>query len=136
MSENRAEELLAKDASAIEALADGTMMSVMLRKEDGSHEKVTVKVRKVPMRLMFLLINAWSKEAEEIAVYCDRPLGWVNQLADESWDAVMEEGRRLNFSRFERSFARQQQAIAAMKLSPETTELVARTVGKVLESRT
>jgi len=103
-------------ASEFETLNDGTLIEVTL--QDTSVQ--TVKVRKVPLREMPVLGAAWAREARELLIYCRTPSGaefentWLDQLTDEAWEALMKEGRRLNFTRFQNYFARQRQAYLAM----------------------
>jgi len=102
-------------ASEFETLNDGTLLEIPV--QNGIQ---TVKVRKVPLREMPLLGAAWAREARELLIYCRTPSGapfdetWLDQLTDEAWEALMKEGRRLNFTRFQNYFARQRQAYLAM----------------------
>jgi len=103
-------------ASEFETLNDGSLIEISL--QDQSVQ--TVKVRKVPLREMPLLGTAWAREARELLIYCRTSEGkpfdetWLDKLTDEAWEALMKEGRRLNFTRFQNYFARQRQAYLAM----------------------
>lgn len=92
---------------------------------DGRTE--TVKVRKVPIREMRLLGEAWGKEDKEVAVYTGKTDDWVKTLTDESFEAVVERGKELNFLSFKRWFKRQERTLEALG---QTTDTVIRTAVK------
>jgi hypothetical protein len=99
---------------------------------DGSQVEVTyisglkevVKIRKVPIRDMQSLARAWGQEDKEIPVYTQRPAEWAQTLIDESWEAVMEEGRRLNADPFGRWFSRQTKALEVMGKTSAVSKIV------------
>lgn len=91
------------DQEVYEFLEDGTLIPLM----DSKKNLTRMKVRKIPQRGLqefadIMHMNRCREEAE-IAAYLGISLEQFEQLGltDESQDAVMEEGRRLNFTRFE-----------------------------------
>lgn len=97
-------------ATQQEIIAGGTTVSVEFN--DGVRD---VFVRQVPMRHINDLGRAWSKEERELKVYAPALTDEdADKLTEEGWSKVIEEGRRLNFTRFEKWFARQQSALKAM----------------------
>jgi hypothetical protein len=99
-----------------ETLYDGTDLQVSLL--DGTQR--TVKVRKISRRDLAAFANCFGDEEREAAFYlgCSthgpEDAGLVEQLTEESFDAVMQEGHRLNFTRFSRWFVRQHQRLQVM----------------------
>lgn len=102
--------------TTLEILDGGTSIEVRLRIQPGSNEAdhENVKVLKVSMRDLPKLAAAWGKEPREIAVYTGRPDAWIDRLTEESWEQILQEGRRLNFLTFKRFFARNQEALDAI----------------------
>ena len=86
--------------------------------------KETIKVRKVPIRDMQSLAMAWGQEHKEIPVYTQRPSEWIETLADESWELIMEEGRRLNAGPFERWFLRATKALEVQGRTPAVKAVI------------
>jgi len=115
-----------------ETLIGGTDVKVQF--EDGTDE--LVKVRKIPLREMSLLAAVWANEEKEIAVYVRRQDGkvdaaWLDRIDETSWELLMREGRRINFTRFTAYFARQQQAMEAMgQLGTQAMEAAARLIAR------
>lgn len=103
-------------------IAGGTELDVLFT--DGRAERVMV--RQLPIRHLGRLGAAWGNEAREIDVYCDKPGGWSESLADESFEAVIEEGRRLNFTRFSKWQERQAQVELVLEKNPAKRELMDR----------
>lgn len=113
-----------------ETLNGGAQVPVKL--EDGEEEMVLC--RKLPIREMAALGQAWTKEVSEMKLYVRRNGGevtneWLDKLTDESWAALIKEGRRVNFLRFSAFFERQRLALTAM--GNDFVE----TVAKVIESQ-
>lgn len=90
-----------------ETLYDGADVPVAFK--DG--QRSIVKVRKLA-RSEFALLSAIvmddseSAEFMEAALYCGKDSSWAIQLTEESLDAVLQEGTRLNFPSFARWFRR------------------------------
>jgi hypothetical protein len=91
----------------------------------GGTEKVFV--RQIPVRLMQQMLAALEDENRLVELFCDRPEGWSDNLAVESFEKVVLEGERLNadfFSRWvQRRLTRQE------KVMPGITEQIARNAG-------
>lgn len=111
------EDTTPKAQKELETLNDGMELEVTF--EDATTE--TVKVRKIPMREMSRLGAAWAKEPKELLLYVRRNGGekepddaWIDRLNETSWETLIKEGRRINFSRFTNYFARQREAFALM----------------------
>jgi hypothetical protein len=98
-----------------EILAGGTSLEVELT--DGT--KRTVKVALVSLRHIDELGAAWLNEAKEVALFTGLPATEIDQLTEASWSAVIEEGRRLNFTRFAGWFDRRVKTIN--RQTPEST---------------
>lgn len=99
-----------------ETLNDGAHATVMFSNSDDIEG---VKVRKLPIRRMSELGMVWGREEQEIALYVERHEGkvdsaWLESLTDESWNTLIEEGRRVNFTRFAAYLKRHKQAMKAM----------------------
>lgn len=82
----------------------------------GTTQLVTerVKVRKISIQKMDMLGKAWGKMQQEVCVYIDKDIEYVEQLTEESFIAAMSEGRRLNFPSYQKWFAWQQQTAEAL----------------------
>jgi hypothetical protein len=89
-----------------ETLQDGCQIQV--QHLDGSTE--WIKVRRIP-RNEFVqyaqTLATVADETDECAFLAGKTAEWINTLTDDSFEAVMQEGRRLNFSRFEPWWHRQ-----------------------------
>ena len=91
----------------IETLTDGASIEVTGR-DNGTVR--SVKVRKLSILDIGKLARASTRgEADEIAIYLDLPITSLTQFSDESLEAILEEGRRLNFPQCRRYWARQRQ---------------------------
>lgn len=80
--------------------------------QDGRKE--LVRIRKVPIRSMDRLAKVWGQPAKEVAVYADKDSAWVESLTDDSFEAVMEGGRGLNFSSFRKWYRWAEQSLEAV----------------------
>jgi len=89
-----------------ETLYDGTDLTLMTK----TREVSVVKVRKLPVIEMPRLGLVFDDEAREIALYCGQSPEWAAGLDDDSFEAAIEEGRRLNFPHFAKWQARRAQA--------------------------
>lgn len=79
---------------------------------DGTKQSVTI--RKISIRQMQKLLNVMQDDRGRAALYTDKPLDFVDQLDDDSFLAVLKEGRLLNFSRFENWYAEQKALLKAL----------------------
>ena len=106
-----------------ETLFGGAELEVNLMA--GGTEKVFV--RQIPVRLMPEMLANLEDENRLVELFCDRPEGWSDSLAVESFEKVVLEGERLNadfFSRWvQRRLTRQE------KVMPGITERLARNAG-------
>jgi hypothetical protein len=106
-----------------ETLFGGIELEVSLA--TGGTEKVFV--RQIPVRLMPQMLATLEDENRLVELFCDRPEGWSDNLAVESFEKVILEGERLNadfFSRWvQRRLTRQE------KVMPGITEQIARNAG-------
>lgn len=113
MNETRRDETIAVLAGGIDLtvrLIDGTSRSV--------------KVLKLPARRMGDLLSAWGNEPEEVALYLGKDAPLRDQLDDESFVAVVEEGRRLNAVPLEKYASRKLNALVLLKAVPGVAEAV------------
>lgn len=115
-----------------ETLAGGVSVTVNLHNGQGLTEEI-VTCRKLPIRQMPALAQAWTKEVLELKLYVQRSSGeiddkWMDNLTDESWEALIKEGRRMNFFRFNAFFERQKAALMAM--GTDIVETVAKAINQ------
>ena len=87
---------------------------IVLTYRDGTIEQSTVL--KVSQRNMPRLAEAWCNQEKEVEVYLGKPPGWLaslgaNDLSDDSFEAVMEKGRELNATPFDRYYRRQKAGV-------------------------
>jgi hypothetical protein len=100
-----------------EILADGSMIAVTFRGDETGkpvREREIVKVKKMGMADMPLLAEVITAEAKEIALLTGKDEAWVKDLDDDSFEALIEEGRRLNFTRFSKFWKRRMDLLTAM----------------------
>ena len=109
--------------NTLSAVLDGT--SIDVQHVDGALTK-DLRIRKIPLRDLPKLGRVWGNEADEVALYADKTPAWVEKLTEESFEAAIEEGRRLNFQSFKRYFARQSQVIEALGQNPAITEMLSK----------
>ena len=119
--------LPATPQAVFETIYDGADLEVEFK----SGEKKRVKVRKVSQKNLPQLADAFrvtveEGEGPEIMVYLSWKSEQVEQLTDESQDAVMQEGRRLNFTRFKNFLARRVQFVNLMGDVPSNVVDLAR----------
>ena len=112
-----------------ENLIDGKKLSITFR--DGSTG--TAHVRKIPICDMDDLGRSFGKNAAECAVYLGRDEAFARTLDDESFAAVFEEGRRLNFPSFRKWWAWQEQTLEALGQKDGRDDLVNKVVQKMTE---
>ncbi|MCL4181228.1 MAG: hypothetical protein KJ072_26225 [Verrucomicrobia bacterium] len=91
----------------------------------GGTEKVFV--RQIPVRLMPQMLAYLENENQLVELFCDRPEGWSDSLAVESFEKVVLEGERLNSDFFSRWV--QRRLIRQEKVMPGITERLARNAG-------
>jgi hypothetical protein len=120
-----------------EVLADGVNLRVEF--SDQNVAPTIVKVRKVARRdfpiMADAILNAVADETAEAAFYCDRTPAWAESLSDESFEAVMREGRRLNFTRFSAWFGRRQDVLNLAKVQAPELDKITAAVTKAMDSR-
>lgn len=89
-----------------------------------------IKVRKCPAFDIAKLAAKWGKEMEEVVFYTGRDEKWAQSISDESYEAVLEEGRRLNIPSVTKYFKRAKGTLDALgqgeKLEQATERLVAK----------
>jgi hypothetical protein len=61
---------------------------------DGTKE--TVKVRQIPATKLEQFMNKIADESVSVAIYCDKPVEWVDTLTLESINDVCEKGLEIN----------------------------------------
>lgn len=82
----------------MEALFGGKVVPVTLR--DGSTEEVRVK--EIPIRQFETFLIAIEDEAQIISIVTGKDEDWVDNLADESHEALVAAAMDVNFTRVER----------------------------------
>jgi len=107
-------------AAQLETVLDGAEHTLVFA--DAREE--TVRIRKIPIRHLSRLGLVWGNEPAEVALYCDKSAAWVDQLTDASFELAVEEGRRLNFTSFEKWFKRQGQVLQAMGQMPAIEKVI------------
>jgi hypothetical protein len=102
--------------SEITDLMDGEKLTVSFRQPKGVEVKPDeeIFVRRIPICDMDGLGKAWGKPKAEVAIYTDRPADWVARLSEDSFIAVMNKGRQLNFTSFQTWFRWQADTLKAM----------------------
>lgn len=96
-------------------LLDGAKLSVTMKRVGQDPAKVEeIFVRRIPICDMDSLSGAWGTPKKEVAVYCDQPAAWVDKLSDDSFIALMDKGRQLNFTSYAKHFAWQMQTMEAL----------------------
>lgn len=110
-----------------ETLQDGTKIQVTFDTPDIETPPEWVKVRKCPRGDFVEFAGALlgHDEIAEAAFYIEKTPAYVNSLSDESFEAVMQEGRRLNFTRFRSWFERKQQLLQVSKVTSREIQAVA-----------
>lgn len=111
MSANNNDPAIPTPEKQFEILAGGTEVIVHY-KAGGDAERI--KVRKIAIRDIGKLADVLGKEDQEVAFYCGKDLEWVELLHDDSFEALIEEGRRLNFTRYTKWAKRQMDLLKAM----------------------
>lgn len=103
-----------------EVLNDGVVMELQTE-----GQPIRIKVRKIAQGRLSELSQAMgnmSDETGEAACYLGLSLEAFEalKLTDESFDAVMQEGRRLNFTRFKNYLARRVELMALSNQMPQS----------------
>jgi hypothetical protein len=119
-----------------EVLADGTNIKVFYASD---RPPEILKIRKISRENFPVLADAIlgdiSGEYPEAGCYGGRDAVWAKSLSEESFEAVMQEGRRLNFTRFGAWFERRQAVIDMTKVTAPMLAKVQETVQKALAKR-
>lgn len=126
-----------KEAAAraeLENIIDGVKLPVTYRRKAAGEAAKTeeILVRKIPICDLDPLGRAFGTYAKEVAVYADKDEAWAKSLEDESFSAVLEEGRRLNFHKLEKWFKWQDATVKAINSSGLDSNAVVQEVQKKL----
>lgn len=89
-------------------------VTFIVREEGVGPRREIVKVKKIGMADMALYAEVITQESKEVALLTGKDEAWVRELDDDSFEALIEEGRRLNFPRFSRFWKRRLDMLAAM----------------------
>jgi len=117
------------EAPQLETILGGAEIPVTYT--DGRTEHI--RIRKIPLRDMPRLAQVFAQDmAEEAAFYAQRDPAWIGTLTDESFAAVFEEGRRLNFTLFRTWFQGKTQELELMGKQPQLTKLIQGAVAEVM----
>jgi hypothetical protein len=90
-------------SDSITTLLGGTELSVSFL----DSQRAVVKVRQLPVRDLPRYLNVYQNEAATVELFCDRPAGWADQLALESFEELLAIGEKLNLDFLSRYAARQ-----------------------------
>lgn len=103
----------------LENIIDGVKVPVTYRRKTQEEPPRTeeILVRKIPICDLDPLGRAFGSYPKEVAVYAERDEAWAKTLTDESFVAVLEEGRRLNFHKLEKWFGWQDATVKAINSS-------------------
>ena len=114
------------ESNQLEVLNGGAYVEV--QHLDGTKEKLFV--RKVSLKTLPLYASAFGTEGKEALFYAGNGHSeeWLENLTLESCEALIQEGRRLNFPPLERFRDRQRQALKALGIADETEAAVERAV--------
>jgi hypothetical protein len=93
-----------------EVMDGGRMVTV--RSATGEEEAVLIRL--IPRRLMEIYVQQYGKEASEAYLYTDKSNDWLEKLDDNSFDAVLRVGRKINFSRWRASVERSKDQLQQM----------------------
>lgn len=96
--------------NAFETLMGGTQLEVNFR--NGTSD--TVLVRQLAVKLFPELLQAAGDEPRLVELYCEKQPGWSDTLTNESFEAVILEGQRVNADFFGRWLARQRDRMRAI----------------------
>lgn len=66
---------------------------------DGRPEELTL-IRQLPVKCYDAYLDALQDERLQVALFCDRPLEWVDALSPASFHAVMVAGEEMNVDFF------------------------------------
>lgn len=118
-------------SSEIENLIDGKIITVTYNakkaKESGAKGE-EIRVRKIPIFDMEPLGRTFGKFVGEVALYAERDEAWARSLDEESFGAVLEEGRKLNFTSFKKWWAWQEQTLDGLGQKEDQDKLISRVI--------
>lgn len=97
----------------LETILDGSFLDLRFI-QDGVEKTERIKCRKISIQKMDVLGKVWGRMQLEVACYIDRPVEFVESLTDQSFEAAMSEGRRLNFPSFKTWFGWQTETAQAL----------------------
>lgn len=112
----------------LELLRDGVGLQVNFL--DGSNAEI--RVRKIPIRHLDRLATALGREAKEVEVYIDRDEAFVSSLCEESFEAIIEKGRELNFTSCEKWLKRNSRVLASLTNQDGLASIAASAIEKVV----
>jgi hypothetical protein len=123
-----------KGGNQLERLLDGTFANLTFQNKGGASPEVRrTKIRKISLQRMDGLSAAWGKPFQEVKLYLDvADDATIDQLTEDSFSLVLEEGRRLNFTSFEKWYAWEIQA--GMTLTNAAKETATRTQAETAEA--
>ena len=107
------------EPTSTETLVGG--MSFTATKIDATEEPV--QIRQLPVRLLPQLLAALEDEPAMVELFCDKPKGWSDSLAPESFETIVTEGERINADFFSRWAQRRIQRVERL-LPGSTAKLV------------
>lgn len=87
---------------------------VQVRFADPALESEWVKVKKLSIREMPRLGSTMGDEFREVAFYVGKTVEWVESLEDDSFEALIKEGRDINFTKFDNWYQRQKRLLKTL----------------------
>jgi hypothetical protein len=97
----------------VEKLVDGAEIEVS-RQNGAGIVKESILIRKIPIRKLGQMGQVYGQEPLEVSLYTDKDEAWMESLTDDSFEAVLQEGRRLNRPSFDRWLQRQRENVKLM----------------------
>ena len=99
--------------------------------ENGQIETTRTLIRQVPFNKMDLLASCWGKPHLEATLYTEAAPERVEKLTEASFDMVIREGRRLNFTLLQKWLSYQMGAVSAMG----QTDLMEKIMQKIMADK-
>lgn len=98
----------------------------------GKKEVRSTLIKKVSIRDMAPLGRSWGQVKKEAEVYIGASAEVIEQLDDESFETVISEGRRLNFTALSKWLNWQSETLKAFGQSSQFDELITDAMNRVL----
>ncbi len=95
-------------------LHGGTDLQVTVIDKTIGNRVETVFIRQLPIKLYPRYKAALQNEPRMVELLCDKPTDWSDTLTIESFEAIIEQGAKLNEAPFVRWEARQQKIAATL----------------------